>query len=193
MLLPFMEQTNLYETWTLLDGNGGNPTGLVAQGKVPAQRPTNGVLPQSVSIATYFCPSRRTPPQFATTTVARATANQHSVGDYGAVAFGLAVNGTNVNVPVNGGPAAPTTGPLTWDGAITVSRCYNPWAQTSPPFTMVGVEVGQGDFRSLTNFASVIDGLSNTAFVGEKAARKDALGRGEGATGTCPACNAQDG
>jgi hypothetical protein len=82
---------------------------------------------------------------------------------------------------------------VTWDGPITAARCYNPFPQQTPPFTVGGIELGQGDYRSLTNFASVIDGLSNTAFIGEKAVRKDCLGSGQVNTGTCPNCPCGDG
>jgi hypothetical protein len=114
------------------------------------------------------------------------------VGDYGAVAFGLASN-TTTAAPVSGGAPSATVGPVTWDGPITAARGYNPFNQTTPPFTVNGVELGTGDYRSLTNFASVIDGLSNTAFIGEKAVRKDCLGSGVVATGTCPNCPCGDG
>jgi hypothetical protein len=40
--------------------------------------------------------------------------------------------------------------------------------------------LGGREFRSMTSFASVLDGLSNTAFVGEKAVHKDQLGNGGG-------------
>jgi prepilin-type N-terminal cleavage/methylation domain-containing protein len=190
LLLPFMEQTNVYEMWALQSGPAGNPVGNVGNPTVAAQRPTNGQLPQEVSIATYFCPSRRTPPQ---ATVASANSGPRSApGDYGAVAFGLATN-TSTSRPVSGGAPSATNGPVTWDGPITAARCYNPFPQTTPPFTVNGVELGQGDYRSLTNFASVIDGLSNTAFIGEKAIRKECLQRGNTSGSTCPTCNCGDG
>ena len=166
LLLPYMEQNNLYEQWNLVLTAGNQ--------KPPA---TGQPTPDTVSVPGYFCPSRRTAPQSVTSAVAGAR-NASSVGDYGCVLFGLATNASSNNKtsPVNTNAAPSTTaGPMTYDGAMTVSRCFN--INTTKPQTISGVELGaNGDYRSLTNFASVIDGLSNTAFIGEKAARKDRLG-----------------
>src|SRR5688500_17455479 len=74
MILPFMEQGNVHD---LLDYSvllNANPTA-----------PANHTTLRGTSVATYFCPSRRTPP--AMTTVAGAA--QCSVGDYAAVAIGF--------------------------------------------------------------------------------------------------------
>jgi prepilin-type N-terminal cleavage/methylation domain-containing protein len=193
LLLPFMEQTNVYETWNI---GGPVKAGSVTANPPTGQvAPTGGQLPFNVSVGTYFCPSRRTPPQ---STVAATPGGQPptgaAVGDYGAVAWGNA--GLQMGGSATAGPAAgnnnqsPAVGlinPLSWDGAMTVSRAFNAVSNNPAGTTSAGVELGVNDFRSLTNFASVIDGLSNTAFVSEKAVRKDRLGQ------TTPAKVNQDG
>jgi prepilin-type N-terminal cleavage/methylation domain-containing protein len=165
MILPFMEQGNVYDLMEVASL-------LNAQPALPAN---HGVL-RGTSISTYFCPSRRTPPALTTTTGNA----QCSVGDYAAVAIGYgqvtnanfnATNGTNTN-GVN------TAQPRTWDGSIVVCRAFNPG--TNPNGGGINgfqaQTLGGREYRSMTSFASVLDGLSNTAFVGEKAVHKDRLG-----------------
>jgi len=176
LILPFMEQGNVYD---LLDLTTPITTGAAASAHTTLR---------STSIATYFCPSRRTPPAMTTNPAATA-ANGCSVGDYAAVAYGLgqstipaagvpqiAWNTTTTANPA--GSATHVANPRTWDGAIVVCRAYNTNANPNPaaingfqPLTLGGRE-----YRSMTSFASVLDGLSNTAFVGEKAVHKDSLG-----------------
>jgi prepilin-type N-terminal cleavage/methylation domain-containing protein len=180
LILPFMEQGNVFDLWdgiNVVNGAGTN----------------NGhhTLRQT-SIATYFCPSRRTPP--AMTTNPGANNNGCSVGDYAGVAYGLGQSTTG-NPPVvafmNGNNPGPNTNsptraniPRTWDGAMTVCRAYN--ASANPNGGVVnGFQAGTlggREYRSMTSFASVLDGLSNTAFVGEKAVHKDRLGGGTNGT-----------
>ena len=165
LILPFMEQVNVYDLMEL-------SSALNVQPALPANHTTL----RSTSISTYFCPSRRTPPAMTTT----AAANQCSVGDYAGVAigFGQVTNATFVataNQNTNGVNAAQ---PRTWDGALVVCRAFNP--NTTPNNVAInGFQLntlGGREYRSMTSFASVLDGLSNTAFVGEKAVHKDRLG-----------------
>jgi hypothetical protein len=146
---------------------------------------------RSTSIATYFCPSRRTPPALTTNPAATA-ANGCSVGDYAAVAYGagqstIVVNNVAVTAtvttttPTPAGSQQHSAQPRTWDGAIVVCRAFN--ALTTPNGGAInGFQpgtLGGREYRSMTSFASVLDGLSNTAFVGEKAVHKDRLGSGQ--------------
>jgi hypothetical protein len=88
--------------------------------------------------------------------------NMAAVGDYACVSRADAVQGAV-------DPAAPRT----WDAAMLVSRYFNP---TPFPMKFDDVTLQPGDWRSMTTFADVIDGLSNTAFLGEKAVHPDRMG-----------------
>jgi len=181
LLLPFMEQESFFDTWDLTNTLAAN------RSQVANQVATGGTFPYNVSVHTYFCPTRRKPPQNkgpnATSGVGTVAVGNGlpigAVGDYGAVAWGnaaLSMGGTAANPT----PAvANLNDPRTWDGPIMANRAYNPFPQQSPPFTINGIELGTGDYRSMTNFASLIDGLSNTALFGEKAVRHDYMGDGQ--------------
>jgi prepilin-type N-terminal cleavage/methylation domain-containing protein len=165
LVLPFMEQQNVYDLMDLATTLNANPA-----------QPANHITLRSTSISTYFCPSRRTPPAMTTA----ASAQQCSVGDYAAVALGFgqvtnatftAANNTNTN-------GVQSAQPRTWDGALVVCRAFNP-ATVPNAAAINGFQpntLGGREYRSMTSFASVLDGLSNTAFVGEKAVHKDRLG-----------------
>jgi hypothetical protein len=114
------------------------------------------------------------------------TNGRSAVGDYAAVAYagGAATIGnppvgviavTNSFLANNAPPGGNTTihmsRPRTWDGAIMVCKAFNPLTVPNTA-TVNGVPpgaLGPGDFKSSTRFADVLDGLSTTAFVGEKA------------------------
>jgi prepilin-type N-terminal cleavage/methylation domain-containing protein len=171
LLMPFMEQGNVFE---LMDLN----VQLNAQPPA-ASAPANHSALRGTSIPTYFCPSRRTPPALTTA----ANAQQCTVGDYGGVAWAL---GASTQPQTNGSPSTnpsalgsvTLTAPRTWDSAMVVCRAFNA-ATTANPGVINGFQIGTlggRDYRSMTTFASVLDGLSNTAFIGEKAAHKDRLG-----------------
>jgi prepilin-type N-terminal cleavage/methylation domain-containing protein len=181
LILPFMEQTNVYDMMELT-------TVLTTVAAAPANH--NGL--RGTSIAGYFCPSRRTPPAM-TTTPASTAATGCSVGDYAAVAYGLGQQTTTNTIIgfVNGNAAASTpattpaaisptamNAPRLWDGSIVVCRAFNAATSANPtPINgFQGGTLGAREYRSMTSFASVLDGLSNTAFVGEKAVHKDRLG-----------------
>ena len=149
LLLPYLEQENVYELFNVGTRIDTNPVGF------------NHPLGRITAIPTYYCPTRRSPPQFTTA----AGVNNASVGDYAAVSFAEgrgAVNST-VNLAL----------PLTYDGTIVASKAFN---NTATQATFNGVFLGAGEFKSFTNFASVLDGLSNTALIGEKAVHQSRLG-----------------
>ncbi len=174
LILPFMEQQNVYDL-----------ASLQTEIQVGGANTAHGTL-RSTSIATYFCPSRRTPPAMNIAGTGHV-ANLCSVGDYAAVSYGCGQSSTgtpSATPRIGTGVAAPpgsTTNagqPRTWDGAIMVCRAFN--ALTVPNAASInGFQqgtLGGREYRSMTSFASVLDGLSNTAFVGEKAVHKDRLG-----------------
>jgi prepilin-type N-terminal cleavage/methylation domain-containing protein len=175
LILPFMEQVNVYDLMQL---------NLTMLQDPPAPLASNHRSLRSTSIATYFCPSRRTPPALTT-----SPANVCSVGDYAGVAYGAGQSTTGPTViarvqtnalPNPTGSQSHTNAPRTWDGAMVVCRAFN--ALTGVNAAAVnGFQpgtLGGREYRSITSFASVLDGLSNTAFVGEKAVHKDRLGMG---------------
>jgi prepilin-type N-terminal cleavage/methylation domain-containing protein len=180
MILPFMEQGNVYDLMELNEPLGNGNFGI-------GNTSSHATL-RSTSIATYFCPSRRTPPAM---TVSPGNGNQQcSVGDYAAVSYGCgqSTTGTPARVAtITTGTAQPAGSqtnaaqPRTWDGAIMVCRAFNV-ATTPNGGAINGFQqgtLGGREYRSMTSFASVLDGLSNTAFVGEKAVHKDRLGSGQ--------------
>jgi hypothetical protein len=156
LLLDYMEQAALYERVDL-------KTPLTTDS--PEGKPANAhKLVRGTAVATYYCPSRRDPPQLTPD-------GEGVVGDYANVSYGEGAQPTRVN----------RAQPRTFDGAMVVCRAFN--ASDQPNTTnILGLAPGTlkpGDFRSMTSFASVLDGLSNTAFIGEKAVHQDRLGQGK--------------
>jgi hypothetical protein len=128
-------------------------------------------LVREASIPTYVCPARRETPQL--------TANgMCSVGDYANVS----------RADAGGGIVAGQ--PRTWDGAMLVSKVFNTAAGTQ---VIQGISLGTGDFRAMTSFADVVDGLSYTAFIGEKAVHRDRLGGNRGNFALTTLAGEQDG
>jgi prepilin-type N-terminal cleavage/methylation domain-containing protein len=133
MILPFVEQDNLYRQWDLTLKYYNQPTF-----DVTAQVPI------------YLCPSRRRPPQVGNLPEDVATGKKGSLGDY-AVA-----SSDNTTDGVTAYDMATATGSI-----ITGVRSGSQWT-------------------SLTSFASVTDGLSNTLFVGEKHIQRGQIGNVKG-------------
>jgi prepilin-type N-terminal cleavage/methylation domain-containing protein len=121
MILPYMEQDNLYRQWDLTLKYYNQPTF-----DVTAQVPI------------YLCPSRRRAPQIGQLPEDVATGKMGTLGDY------AAASSDNTTDAVTAYDMTTATGSI-----ITGIRNGTQWT-------------------SLTNFASVTDGLSNTVFIGEK-------------------------
>jgi prepilin-type N-terminal cleavage/methylation domain-containing protein len=148
-LLPYLEQDNLFKQWdvTRLYYDQG-PT--VAAGDAIRATP----------VKTYFCPSRRTPPQLSvsgdTPDTLFAGARSHYAGS---VADYAACYGNNQDLETNGQPGSGG------NGAFSVAQL--PWVYVrrvvagGPPGIL-------GPQRSQTRFSNITDGLSNTLFFGEK-------------------------
>jgi hypothetical protein len=121
-------------------------------------------LVRATSVPAFFCPTRRAPPKLT-------EGGEGSVGDYANVSYGEAAANTAVKHDQ----------PRTFDGAMIVCRAFN--ASDAPNTTAInGFQprtLAGGEFRSMTSFASVLDGLSNTAFIGEKAVHEERLGKGK--------------
>jgi prepilin-type N-terminal cleavage/methylation domain-containing protein len=128
LVLPYIEQDNLYRQWDL------------------SLRYTYYREPASVvgaQVKTFYCPSRRSPPQLSVSGDSRAPwgGSPGALGDYAA----------------NGGNST-----LVWDDPR-----FGPgvllYADTTfgPNDTIVS-------WRSMSGFADITDGLSNTLLIGEK-------------------------
>src|SRR5262249_3283692 len=121
MLLPYIEQDNLYRTWDLTQKYYNQTTFDV-----------------TAQVSTYLCPSRRSAPQIGQLPEDVPTGKMGTLGDYAAASS----DNTDDPVPAYDMPGA--TGSI-----ITGMRNGTQW-------------------DSRTRFASVLDGLSNTVFIGEK-------------------------
>jgi prepilin-type N-terminal cleavage/methylation domain-containing protein len=133
MILPFIEQDNLYRQWDLTLKYYNQPTF-----DVTAQVPI------------YLCPSRRRPPQIGSLPEDVATGKMGSLGDY------AAASSDNTDDPVTAYDLAGATGSI-----------------------IIGIRNGT-QWESRTNFAAVIDGLSNTLFIGEKHIQRGKIGQVKG-------------
>lgn len=149
LILPFLESGNLYD-------------------QVEVSIPLDQLAPAAdhftvakSTIRIWVCPARRAEPSDSFPN------SPFAVGDYANVSLADAVNTVN------------RTEPRTWDAATLPSRAFN--SATVPNTTVLNVflpgTLGGREHRSMTSFASVVDGLSNTAFIGEKAVHRDRLGR----------------
>jgi prepilin-type N-terminal cleavage/methylation domain-containing protein len=133
MLLPFIEQDNLYRQWDLTLKYYNQPTFDV-----------------TAQVSTYLCPSRRRPPQIGTLNEDVASGKKGTLGDY------AAASSDNTNDPVTAYDMTTATGSI-----ITGIRSNGQWT-------------------SMTTFASVTDGLSNTVFIGEKHIQLGLIGQVKG-------------
>jgi len=158
LILPYLEQDNAYRLWDLKFRYAEQPT-PAGSANDPAPR----------NIPTYFCPARRSPGPFSvaytltTATGATAPARPGGIGDYASVSGNDNNRGT-LRIGLPSGIVA---------GATVTSN--------NGPFNNSGIGEAQVlSFQSQTSFATLIDGSSNTAMVGEKHVRPNQLqGKGE--------------
>jgi hypothetical protein len=152
LLMPFMEQAALFDQFDV-------KTPLTTD-SAPGRPANSHKLGRETVVAQFICPTRRSSPGLTTD-------GAGAIGDFGSVTYGEAPASAPARPPVN------RAQPRTFDGAMMVSRVFNAQATRQ---TIQGISLEPGEYRTLTNFASVIDGLSNTAFIGEKAVHQDRLG-----------------
>jgi prepilin-type N-terminal cleavage/methylation domain-containing protein len=141
LILPFIEQDSLYRQWSI------NDSYYLQMDAV-----------RQAQVKTFYCPTRRLPPQLsindnlrgdvpeATNPPAGRIAYPGALGDY---ACSIGDNPTN-----NGEPSDDTTngtGPL-----------------VRSTFTQTSNKLSVTAWKSLTQFGSIADGLSNTFLIGEK-------------------------
>lgn len=169
LLLPFIEQNRLYDFVDLgLPLNRDPSAGSSSQGP-------NHMLVRQTEVPTYLCPVRRHG--------MLTRDGQGTTGDYACVA--------RADLNPNLVPGEPPT----WDGAMLVSRAFNPTSAAN--VTILGGfqpgALGPRDYRSMTSFADVLDGLSNTVFIGEKAVHADRLGGDPSGSAKTQHASQQDG
>ena len=149
LILPYIEQDNVYRLW--------NPGGVTWR---YADQPAEALEAQ---IKTFFCPSRRSPPQISDGSHNSGNAGDRAgtCGDYAACAGDGKRWSGDAWVPddMNADYA---------NGAVIVSNPPpgNPWPD--PIVT----------FGSQTSLTSIVDGTSNTFLVGEKHVRPSQFGQG---------------
>ena len=142
MLMPFLEQGNIYDLWdTTLEGGYYRTTDEAREAQV----------------VTYYCPTRRRPPQFGESLTRFGSGGPGAVGDY-AVCYG---------------PSTPSSAPNSTFGAFMYAN------NNAGTVTYDGTAHTQ-DWKNPTAFMDVRDGLSNTIFIGEKHVRPDELGKTAG-------------
>jgi hypothetical protein len=85
------------------------------------------------------------------------------IGDYGCVTLALLRDSVKLGEP------------RTWDASMVVCRAFN--TNTTPNAVPLNEfapgTLGGREYRSMTSFASIKDGLSYTALIGEKAVHQD--------------------
>src|SRR5262245_28952830 len=144
LILPYLEQDNVYKLWNVqkryYEQNG------------PVDSAND---PCPYNIKTYFCPSRRSVP--TTPSAAMPKAADLAPG-------GVARPG-GMSDYANCGGTNGSNGPLV-EASAWVSSPANLNLNSLSPIPPLGTLCLS--FRSMTNFASITDGLSNTLLVGEK-------------------------
>jgi len=151
LILPFMEQDSLYRQWNINDSY---------------YLQTDAV--RQAQVKTFYCPSRRQPPQLSINDNQRGDVPEASTPSGGRVAYPGALGdyacsfGTNPTTVIE--PSDDATG-----GTGVIVRATA--TQTS---NKLSVTV----WKSVTQFGSVSDGLSNTLMVGEKHVPVNHLGVG---------------
>lgn len=154
LIVPFMESSNIYD---LIDVG-------VPLDQPPPRPPSDHSIVVTTTIETYLCPTRRAAP------ASTLGPTPVSVGDYANVSLADAVVG-NVDRGV----------PRRWDAAMLPTRAFNA-STTANTVELNGFEpntMGGREFRSMTNFASITDGLTYTVFIGEKAVHQGRLGHAD--------------
>src|SRR5262245_9205115 len=145
LLLPYLEQENLYKQWDLKKIYYVQPQAL-----------------RELQVPFYYCPARRTPTFLSTTGDKPDTTWTGSLEHYpGALGDYACSVGDNANGMHNTEQSM---------GAIIIASHVN---RGAAPFTVES-------WKSLTKFSSIVDGTSNTIFVGEKHVPLNSFGKGNG-------------
>ena len=155
LLLPYREQQDVYD---LVD--------LAVPLDETAEPPADHAMVRGITMLHFQCYSRRSGWN-GPFRQRSGWDGPFAVGDYACVSLTEAMPD-----PIDRGQ------PRTWDAAMLPSRVFNasPDANTTPLGDFAPGAARAREFRSMTSFASILDGLSNTVFIGEKAIRRGHLG-----------------
>ena len=149
---------NNYATWAVLvfpfmeQQNLYDQFNLAAPLNDPDNQPASARQARYNSLESHLCPSRRQPPAFTVD----APEDGGAVIDYAAV-----------------GGSGPGAGQIGGDGAMLMCGLWQP--ELDADGNVRGVQ-----WRSMVSFASISDGLSNTALFGEKFVPQPHLGKMNG-------------
>jgi prepilin-type N-terminal cleavage/methylation domain-containing protein/prepilin-type processing-associated H-X9-DG protein len=145
LILPYLEQDNVYNLWNVqkrfYEQNG--PVG-------------SAIDPCPYNVKTYFCPSRRSVPTTPSMDMPKAAD----------LAPGAAPRGGGMSDYANCGGTNGSNGALVEASAWITSPANLNLDSLTPNLPPRGTLCLS--FRSVTKFASITDGLSNTLLVGEK-------------------------
>jgi prepilin-type N-terminal cleavage/methylation domain-containing protein/prepilin-type processing-associated H-X9-DG protein len=161
-ILPYIEQTNLYNAANL---NSPPIWSNAISGSPPANNANEDIVAQGI-IATYYCPTRRSPIGYPVTS-GGVTVLFGKIDYAGCAGF---LQGETYECINNGGSGSLTGGsplvPPAPDGAIPITNERNPlnWGNTSGRKGAI-VHPGRGAKRFLADFT---DGTSNSIIAGEK-------------------------
>jgi prepilin-type N-terminal cleavage/methylation domain-containing protein len=158
LLLPYLEQDNFYKQWDLTRW-------YYDQGDTVDE----GDQIRQTQVKTYYCPTRRQPPQNSITgdkpTYGWGGSKSHYPGALGDYACCV---GDNMSLDYNGDGG---------NGAIVVAKQPSKYTKNSNPKILA-------PWQSQTRFANITDGLNNTFFVGEKHVQFGQWGNDSGSLGT---------
>lgn len=139
MLMPYLEHNTTYQLWDV-DLQGGYY-------RAPPQA-------REAQLSTYYCTTRRSPPQFGESLVRFGSGGPGALGDY-AVCYG---------------PGVPSNLPESTFGAFM-------YANNNGGVVIWDSENRSRNWKSQTSLKDIVDGTSKTIFIGEKHVRPSELGK----------------
>jgi type II secretory pathway pseudopilin PulG len=140
---PFLEQSNIAAQWNPAKSYYGQLENV-----------------RQYQVATYLCPSRRSPPQISVEGDADTNGpfTPGALGDYACNLGDVTFQGSDS--PIENGIMEDTNGPFVAGGFVTNG--------TSTDSSCSNVQPGKIAIRYKLTFAQIEDGLSNVPFIGEK-------------------------
>lgn len=149
LLWPYLEQANVAARWEHGKSYYGQVTGVA-----------------EVSLSVYLCPTRRSPPQLSIQGDER-DGSGHKPGGLGDYACAIG-DGIGYQADHDGTADKGDVQDSTDQGGREPNGSFR-WADTPNCYGISAKTLYfEGDFKSITTFKKITDGLSNTIFIGEK-------------------------